>query len=98
MDPASQRGQLYAAVFESIDASIAMQRCLPSAQANVQRALAQLRHTKSDPEALRELEQMSVHLHQLTAAGMRPRQEARHAAVEQLRRAANEWMARLPMQ
>ena len=98
MDPASQRGQLYAAVFEAIDASIAMQRCLPAAQANVQRALVQLRHTRSGPEAVRELERMSVHLHQLTAAGMRPREEGRQMAVEQLRRAASEWMARLPIQ
>ncbi len=94
----SERTSLYAAVYEAIDASIALQRCLPSAQAHVQRALVQLRSSRSDPEAVRQLEHMSVHLHQLTAATMRPQGAVRQAAVEKLSLLANQWMARLPMQ
>lgn len=89
---------VYAAVFEAIDASVAMQRCLPQAQASVQRALVQLRRTKSDADAVQELERMSVHLHQLATASMSTKDEMRNVAVEQLRRAASSWMARLPMQ
>jgi 3-dehydroquinate synthase class II len=93
-----ERVKLYAAVYEAIDASVALQRSLPAAQASVQRALAQLRGSKSDPEAVRQLESMSVRLHQLTAATMRPQGGGRETAVRELGMLADQWMARLPMQ
>lgn len=92
------QSNLYAAVYEAVETSIALQRCLPAAEASVQRALVQLRGSRSDPEAVRQLESISVHLHQLTAAGMRPRGEGRRAATDELSRLAGQWMARLPMQ
>jgi hypothetical protein len=92
----NERG-LFADVYEAVDNSIALGRCLPAAQANVQRALVHLRRSEGDPEAVRQLESMSVHLHQLTAATMRPQQTRRDAAVAQLSILAREWMARLPM-
>lgn len=90
-----QRTGLHAAVYEAVDASVALQRCLPAAVANVQRALL---HSQDDPEAVRQLESMSVHLHQLTAATMRCQQTEREAAVNELSRLAGQWMTRLPMQ
>ena len=92
-----ERASLYAAVYEAIDTSIALERCLPSADANVQRALVHFRGSEGDPEAVRQLESISVHLHQLTAAAMRPQGPCRRAAVRQLGILANQWMARLPM-
>jgi hypothetical protein len=92
-----QRASLYSDVYEAIDSSIAIGRCLPAADANVQRALVHFRGTDRDPEAVRQLENISVHLHQLTAAAMRPQGPCRNAAVQQLTMLANEWMARLPM-
>ena len=93
-----EQSSLYAAVYEAVEASIALQRCLPAAQASVQRALVQLRGSRSDPEAVRQLESISVHLHQLTAASLRPQEEGRRAATRQLSLLAGQWMARLPMQ
>ena len=92
-----ERTSLYAAVYEAIDTSIALERCLPSADAHVQRALVQLRGPEGDPEAVRQLESISVRLHQLTAASMRPQGPCRRAAVQQLTILADQWMARLPI-
>lgn len=93
-----EHSSLHAAVYQAVEASIALQRCLPAAQAHVQRALVQLRGSKADPEAVRQLESMSVHLHQLTAAAMRPEGDTCEAATRQLSLLAEQWMARLPMQ
>lgn len=93
-----EQSSLHAAVYQAVEASIALQRCLPAAQAHVQRALVQLRDSKADPEAVRQLESMSVHLHQLTAAAMRPKGDSCEAATRQLSFLAEQWMARLPMQ
>jgi len=93
-----ERAKLYAAVYEAIDASVALQRSLPAAHASVQRALVQLRGVDGDPEAVRQLESMSVRLHQLTAATMRPHGTCRDTAVQELGLLADQWMARLPMQ
>lgn len=93
-----EQSRLYAAVYEAVDASIARQRCLPAAEASVQRALVLLRGSKSDPEAVRQLESMSVHLHQLTASALRPREESCRDATRQLSLLAGQWLARLPMQ
>ena len=93
-----EQERLYAAVYEAVDGSVALGRCLPAAEANVQRALIHLRGSRSDPEAVRQLECMSVRLHQLTAAAMRPGENGRRAAMAELRILAGQWMARLPMQ
>jgi hypothetical protein len=93
-----RQASLHAAVYEAIDGSIAAERCLPSTVASVQRALAHLRASPADPEAVRQLESISVHLHQLTAATMRAEENGRRAAVAQLSLLAGQWMARLPMQ
>ena len=92
----NQQG-LFAGVYEAIDSSIALGRCLPAADANVQRALVHLRRSEGDAEAVRQLESISVQLHQLTAATLRPQESRRNAAVVQLSVLAREWMARLPM-
>ena len=93
-----EQSSLHAAVYQAVEASVALQRCLPAAQAHVQRALVQLRSSNEDPEAVRQLESMSVHLHQLTAASMRPKGESCQAATRELSLLAGQWMARLPMQ
>ncbi len=93
-----ERAHLYAAVYEAVDASVALQRCLPAAQAKVQRALVGLRGSEADVEAVRQLESMSVLLHQLTAASLRPKEDSRRAAAEKLGVLAEAWMARLPIQ
>ncbi len=93
-----QQTDIRAAVYEAVEASIALQRCLPAAVASVQRALAQLRGSERDPDGVRQLESMSVHLHQLTAATMRREENGRRAAVDQLGKLARQWMDRLPIQ
>jgi hypothetical protein len=93
----AERTSLCAAVYEAIDNSVALRRCLPSADAKVQRALAHFRADQGDPEAVRQLESMSVHLHQLAAASMRPRASCPYSTVRQLAILADQWMARLPM-
>ncbi len=93
-----ERAKLYAAIYEAVDASVALERCLPAAQAHVQRALVRLRGSEDDPEAVRQLERMSVHLHQLTAASLRPQGQGRQAAVQELSLLANQWLGRLPLQ
>ena len=93
----AERTSLYAAVYEAIDSSIALQRSLPFADASVQRALVHFRRSETDPEAVRQLESISVHLHQLTAASLRAQVATRRAAVRQLSVLANQWMVRLPM-
>ncbi len=93
-----ERTKLYAAVYEALDASIALERCLPAAQAHVQRALVHLRDSSGEADAVRQLELMSIHLHQLAAASMRPKSEARQSAVKELSQLANEWLGQLPMQ
>lgn len=92
-----ERTSLCAAVYEAIDDSIARERCLPSADAKVQRALGYFRGVHPDPEAVRQLESISLHLHQLAAASMRPQGSSPRAAVRQLGILASQWMARLPM-
>ena len=91
----SRRSDLRSAVYEAIDASITLERCLPAAVASVQRALV---HAEGDVEAVRQLESMSVHLHQLTAATMRSEENCRREAIVRLSKLADQWMANLPMQ
>ena len=93
-----RRGELYAAVYRSVEASVALECCVPAAAAQVQRALVQLGGPDGDPEAVRQLETISVLLHQLTAASMRPRSDMRGVALAQLERAARQWMGRLTLQ
>ena len=89
---------VYAAVYEAVDASLACGMCLPATEARVQRALAQFRRSNSNPEAIRQLESMSVRLHELTAANLRPEEARRRDALAQLNRLAASWMATAPLQ
>ena len=93
-----ERSTLYAAVYEAVETCVALECCVPAATASVQRALSRLRGPGGDAEAVRQLESMSVLLHQLTAASMRPQRDMRAAALSQLDFAARQWMARLPIQ
>ncbi len=89
---------VYAAVYEAVDTAVALERCSPAADASVQRALVHFRNSKADPDAIRQLEDISVHLHELAAADFRHRRGNRRETAEHLRRLGVEWMARLPMQ
>jgi len=92
-----ERRSLYASVYQAVDASIGDQKCLPASEASVQRALALLRRSGGDPEAVRQLEDISVRLHQLTAATLRPQEACRRTAVEHLSKLASQWMSRAPI-
>jgi hypothetical protein len=90
----NEQSELYAAVYEAVQASVALECCLPAATANVQRALTRFR----GGDAVRQLETMSVLLHQLTAASLRQESDMRAVALSKLDLAAREWMHRLPLQ
>lgn len=80
---------VYAAVYEAIDASVALGRSLPSTEACIQGALARFRSSGADEEAVRQLESMSVGLHRLIGS--------RSDAAAQLTKLARCWMERAPM-
>ena len=88
---------VYAGVFEALDQVVSRQRCLPGSEARVQSALCHFRGSRSDPDAVRQLESMSVSLHELAAADFHRRDAMRREAVERLRVLADQWMARLPI-
>jgi hypothetical protein len=89
---------LYASVYQALDASVANNRCLASSDAQIQRALTQFRLSGKDREAAEQLEAIALQLHQLSVASLNGNRDQRRAAIERLRASAQTWMQRLPMQ
>jgi hypothetical protein len=92
-----QLPQIYAKVFEALDASVALQTALPSSEASIQRALVELRRETRDPEAIEQLEAISLNLQAMRAAAMRGSADERLRTRDRLSALAAEWMQRLPM-
>lgn len=88
---------LYARVYEALDASIAMQTCLPRSEATVQRALGQFRAEAADLEAIEQLQAISVRLQSLKIAAMSGDAPGRVTARNALSAAAGQWLERLPI-
>jgi hypothetical protein len=89
---------IYAAVYQALDASVASNRCLASSDAQIQRALAEFRRSGRDRAATAQLETIALHLHELAIASFTSNEAQRSAAIERLRASAQIWMQRLPMQ
>ena len=89
---------IYSAVYQVLDVSVASNRCLASSDAQIQRALAQFRRSGTDRDATEQLEAISLQLHQLSIASLSGDSEQRSEAIERLRASAQVWMQRLPMQ
>ena len=89
--------EIYARVYQAIDATLAMGTGLPSTEATVQRALIQFRNDHGDPEALEHLEAMSTLLHSMLVASLKGSAAERTHCRQQLSILANEWIGRLPI-
>lgn len=89
--------EIYARVYQAIDATLAMGTGLPSTDATVQRALTQFRNGHEDPEALGHLEAMSTILHSMLVASLKGSSAERAACRQQLAALANQWIGRLPI-
>lgn len=88
----------YVAVFEALDAAVASNACLASSDAQIQRSLAYFRDQRTDAAAIEQLETASIELHRLSMANFANRRDERAAALRRLRKAAEIWMHRLPLQ
>ena len=89
--------ETYSRVYAALDATVASQTCLPSSEAMIQRALIEFRARKNDPEALRQLSDMSLELQSLRIAAMQGDSASRMLAREQLTGMAERWISRLPI-
>lgn len=94
---ASKMSDQYAAVFEALDAAVAGSTSLAVSDARIQRALSHFRTRRTDPAAVKQLEEASIDLHRLSIASIGNRRDERSAALERLREAAERWMERLPL-
>ena len=88
---------VYATVFRALDTAVAHNACLAASEAQIQRALTELRTSRRDPEATRRLESISVVLQQLSLASLVNDNEQRRDAVERLRFSARQWLLTMPI-
>jgi hypothetical protein len=89
--------ETYSRVYAALDATVASQTCLPSSEAMIQRALAEFRTRMDDPEAVRQLSDISIELQALRVAAMKGDTCNRVIAREQLSALAERWIGRLPI-
>jgi hypothetical protein len=89
--------ETYSRVYAVLDATVASQTCLPSSEAMIQRALQEFRGRVEDPEALRQLADISVEMQALRLAAMKDDSASRVLARQQLSAMAERWIARLPI-
>ncbi len=89
--------EMYAKVYQALDASVASQSCLPSSEAIVQGALASFRSNKIDAEGRACLATMSHQLQALQIATLTGDASGRALARQQLSACADHWLQRLPI-
>ena len=89
--------EIYSRVYQAIDSSVAVGAALASSEATVQRALQQFRNSCADPEALEQLEAISLTLHGMRLAAVMGKAEERACATEALIALAERWIGRLPI-